>query len=154
MRLLVWLLRRPMIAVLLGLMVVTVSSMALAAAIPPSRANPELTSPGAGQVAPSTLPRPTQRAPQRRVRIAHMALHDLGRACEVLATRRQAADVEEPLDEIVSFARDFPSAGFNVDGESASTLALLVVVRNQLLSCEPSHASEVERLLPVDYRGG
>lgn len=154
MRLVVWLLHRPMIAVLLGLMAVTVSSVVLAGAVLPHGANPESTTRGADQVAPSTLPRPTQRPPQRRVRMAHLSLHVLGRACDAQAARRLTADVEDSLDEIVSFARDFPSGGFDVDGESASTLALLVVVRNQLLSCEPSYAPEIERLLPVDYRGG
>ncbi len=51
------------------------------------------------------------------------------------------------------FATDNPSGGLSIDDESGSTLALMVVVRNELKKCEPAYLPEIERLIPAQYRG-
>lgn len=153
--LLVWLTRHPMIAVvaaLCALGVVAVAVLALFNGAPTTDAAPP-TTPGV-EVAPSTLPSPTQHPPPGRVETAHQALHALGRACKSPLARRKPESVSEPLKVIKSFATDFPGGGFTVDDESASTLTLLLVVWNELKTCEPSRVPQIERLIPAEYRGG
>ena len=68
-----------------------------------------------------------------------------------MATRAPA--LRRPLNRIERFAVDYPSGGFRIDDEPGTTLTLLVVVWNELKSCEPSLVAEVEILIPAEYRG-
>lgn len=152
--LLVWLARRPMIAVVAALGVLGILAVSVLALY--SRATTDAAPPPSpdAQVAPATLPSPTQHPPRGRVETAHQALHALGRGCETPLAQRKPRAVSEPLKVIETFATDFPGGGFTVDDESGTTLALLLVVWNQLKTCEPSLVPQIERLIPAQYRGG
>ena len=102
---------------------------------------------------PTALPRPTQRAPRDRVDAAHAALHALGKACETPMIGRDRDTVRRPFGRILTFATAYPNAGFRIDGESGTTLALLIVVWDEVKSCDPALAPDVEDLIPVRYRG-
>lgn len=67
---------------------------------------------------------------------------------------RKPEQIRSPLDVIEGFATDYPSGGFSMDDESSSTLALMVVVWNELKKCDPAYLPELERLIPAQYRGG
>ena len=103
-------------------------------------------------IAAETLPEPTQRPPRDRVAAVHVALHSLRRACETPIGRRDAHAVRQPLKTIESFASDYPSAGFEIDDEPGTTLALLIVVVNEIRACDPARAAELEDLIPAEYR--
>lgn len=149
----VWLRRHPAAAVLLALGVIAAAGAALVSLFyVPSDGSPPST-PGAG-VSPYTLPTPTQHPPRARVDSVHRALHALGRACQTPVQQRDPRTVRRPLDLIEAFAMDFPAGGFRVDDEPGTTLSLLFVVWDELKSCDPSLAPEVEKLIPSDYRGG
>lgn len=153
----IWLARHPMVAVIallavLGALMATGAQL-LARPTPPSDA-PPTASTSEAEVAPYTLPTPTQHPPQHRVDEAHKALHALGRACEAPMLSRKPEQIRAPLDLIEGFATDYPSGGFSMDDEPGSTLALLVVVWDELKNCDPAYVPEVERLFPAKYRGG
>ena len=146
-----WLVRHPVATVLLALGVVAAVSAALVSlATGPSDGVPAGTP--SAEVSPYTLPRPTQHPPQARVDSAHAALHALGRACRTPRAQRDPQTVRRPLDQVEAFADDFPSGGFRIDDEPGTTLALLFVVWDELKTCDPSVAPEIERRLPADYR--
>lgn len=153
MALLVWLARHPMVAVLVALLLPAGLAWGLAVAL---RSRPETAPPPVtaveGGIAASTLPEPTEFPPRSRVVAAHRGLHDVGRACEVALATRSRATVEQPVHVIEQFARDFPNGGFTMDGESGTTLALLVVLRYELQSCDTSLVADVEELLPQRFR--
>ena len=148
-----WLARHPMAAVIVLLGALAVFTAAGAELLSGFR-SPSKPARGEAAVAPYTLPPPTQRPAQQRVNGAHKALHDLGRACEIPMLDREPKLTRKPLDAIEEFANDYPGGGFAMDDEQGSTLALLVVVWNELKSCDPSYVPEVEKLIPVQYRGG
>lgn len=152
-RLVVWLLRRPMLAVLALLGLVALAAVALTTAL--ARPAHQLRSDDTTSlVAPHPLPSPTQQPPPERVRRAHRALHALGRACTSPVVSRVSGSSRQPLDVIEAFAADYPSGGFTMDDESGTTLALLIVVANELRSCDPSLVPEVTAMIPAPYRGG
>ncbi len=153
-RLVVWLARHPMVAVCVSLVLVALFSASIAMLVrtppPPtfsSTANET-------QVAPDTLPTPTQRPPEDRVDAAHEALHELQRGCEIPMRERPVKAIRDPLEEIESFAKDFPSGGFAIDGAPGTTLALLIVVWNEVQACDPSYVPGLQELIPAEYRGG
>jgi hypothetical protein len=76
----------------------------------------------------------------------------MGRACETPGSTRDPAAVARPVEVMERFARDFPDGGFTIDDEPGSTLSLLVVLRYELQTCDPSLVVSVERLLPPRYR--
>lgn len=151
-RLFVWLLRHPMAAVVVLLVAIAVFATA-GAQLLTRPSSPKVSSTREVEVAPYTLPTPTQYPPQRRVDAAHKALHELGRACETSTGGRRSQRIRAQVDVIEGFATDFPSGGFLMDDESASSLALLVVVWDELKSCDPDYVPQIERLIPVEYRG-
>lgn len=109
---------------------------------------------GPGTVTASRrLPTPTQSPPPAPVRRAHAALHAVHHACQVPLVERNPERIRKPLHMLERFAVDYPNAGFTMDGEQASTLALLIVVWNELESCDPSFAGQVARMIPPQYRG-
>lgn len=152
-RLVVWLARHPMAAVfvLLGVIVALTASLASLFSGPSSDAPPVGTD---AEVAPYTLPPPTEHPPKNRVDAAHKALHALDRACKTPIAQRDPEAVRRPLDLMEAFATDFPSGGFRIDDEPGTTLALLIVVWDALKACDPSLVPEVEELIPAEYRGG
>ena len=153
MALLVWLARHPMVAVLVALVLPAGLAWGVAVAL---RSGPEAKPPPVtgveGGIAASTLPEPTEFPPRARVVAAHRALHALGEACEVSMATRNRALAARPVRVMEQFARDFPNGGFRMDGESGTTLALLVVLRYELQSCDPSLVADVEELLPQRFR--
>lgn len=148
----VWLARHPMAAVLLFLAVVAIFTASVVSLfLGPSSDRPRVSTDAV--LGPDTLPKPTQHPPKERVDAVHKALHALGRACESPVAQRRPAAVRRPLELIETFAVTYPSAGFEVDGEPGTTLALLIVVRYELQSCDPSLIPEVEGLIPAKYLG-
>ena len=149
----IWMARHPMVAVItllavLGALMATGAQWLTRPDAPPAATTNE------AEVAPFTLPTPTQHPPQRRVDEAHRALHALGRACETPMLGRNPEQIRAPLDILEGFATDYPNGGFSMDQEPGSTLALTVVVWNALKNCDPAYVPEVERLIPAKYRGG
>lgn len=151
-RLLAWLAQHPTAAVVMLLCILTALSAFLVSFFsgPTSDGSPD--APGA-QVTPYTLPAPTQHPPKARVDSAHKALHALGRACKTPLAQRDPETVRRPLGLIEIFATDFPSGGFRIDDESGTTLTLLIVVWDELKTCDPSLVPAVEELIPAEYRG-
>lgn len=153
-RLLLWLIRRPMVGVVVLLVLVAALSAGGAYLLSARRTPPASASLGADMVAPAVLPTPTQHPPRARVEAAHQALHALGRACKAPSANFTRERVRHPLDAIERFADDYPGGGFSMDDEPGSTLTLLIVVWDSLKECDPSFAPEIERLIPEQYRGG
>jgi hypothetical protein len=104
-------------------------------------------------IAPYMLPTPTQHATSGRVLTAHRALHALGRACRTPILDRAPASMSAPLAVLEDFAKEYPEGGFSVDDEPGSTLALMIVVANELKTCDPSRVREIQDLIPTRYRG-
>lgn len=152
-RLVAWLIHHPVALVFVLLIVLAAFSASIAALLDLKSTVPASHSAGPDLVAPETLPVPTQRPPQRRVDAAHQALHSLGRACDKPMVKRSGSEISEPLTEIESFAIDFPSGGFEIDGEPGSTLALMIVVLDQMRSCDSAYVPQLEDLVPARYRG-
>ena len=142
--------RHPVTSVVLALAVVT------AVAVGTVRVLEHTLAPGRTDVTSSPrpfaeLPSATETLDERHGEPAHRALHSLGRACRRKpAPRRQG--VEQPLRAIVRFVARHPSAQFPVDDEAGSTLTLLFVVRDELLTCAPSLVGGIDRLIPEPYR--
>jgi hypothetical protein len=151
-RVVVWLVRHPMASVFVFLAVVaTFTASALSLFLGPSSDVPRASTDAL--VEPDTLPTPTQHPPRDRVDAVHKALHALGRACESPLAQRRPDAVRRPVALIEAFAVAYPSGGFQVDGEPGTTLALLIVVRYELQSCDPSLIPEVEGLIPAKHLG-
>lgn len=152
-RIILWLLRHPMTAVFVALAIFAGAGFGLASTFASGRTAQASTRPVVvGGTAESTLPTPTQFPPRARVEEAHRALHAMGRACETPGSTRDPAAVARPVEVMERFARDFPDGGFTIDDEPGSTLSLLVVLRYELQTCDPSLVVSVERLLPPRYR--
>lgn len=151
-RIVVWLLRHPMAAVLLALAMLGGTAWGIVYAF--SAREPRSGGPAIAQsgVAASVLPKPTQFPPRARVAQTHRALHAMDRACKQAGATRQRDDVRRPVAVMEEFARDYPHGGFRIDDESGSTLALLIVLRSELQECEPSLLPGVEALIPEEYR--
>lgn len=149
----IWVTRHSLAAVFIVLSVIAVAAVAGTALLMRSTSVTSSTTDDHGAVTAYKLPRPTQHPPQRRVGAAHQALHALGRACETPVISRQSKAIREPLDLIERFAVAYPGGGFSMDGEPGSTLALMVVVWDELKRCDPSYVPEVEKLIPAQYRG-
>ncbi|GAA4127403.1 hypothetical protein GCM10022215_37840 [Nocardioides fonticola] len=152
-RVVVWLIRHPLSAVLLALALFAVLGFGLSNAFSGHAPAPAPTSPVViAGTAKSTLPTPTQFPPKDRVEEAHRALHAMGRGCKVPISTRDPDSVRGPVERMERFARDFPNGGFTIDGEPGTTLSLLVVLRYELQSCDPSLVPGVEALLPERFR--
>ena len=152
-RVIVWLIRHPMSAVVLALAAFALVGIGLASAVSSGRPAPAPASPVViGGTAESTLPTPTQFPPQARVEEVHRALHAMGRACKAPISTRKPDAVRGPVQTMEQFARDFPNGGFTMDDEPGSTLSLLVVLRYELRDCDPSLVPGAEDLLPERFR--
>ena len=151
-RIVVWLAGHPMMAVFLALVLLGGTSWGIAYAFSAREPRPERPVMAESGVAPSVLPKPTQFAPRARVNQAHRAFHAMGRACQQPVAAREPYAVRRPVAIMEQFARDFPRAGFTIDVEPGSTLALLIVLRSELQQCEPSLLPSVEVLIPREYR--
>lgn len=153
-RVFVWLIRHPMLAVVIALSALAIVAFGLAGARSgrgddPAPDRPVTVVPGTAQ---SRLPKPTQFPPKPRVEEMHRALHAMGRACKTPISRRDPATVSRPVELMERFARDYADGGFTIDGEAGSTLSLLVVLRYELQDCDPSMVPGVEKLLPERFR--
>lgn len=151
-RVVVWLTRHPMAAVFLLLAILGGLAWGIDTAFTPSANRSEAPVMVDSGVARSRLPEPTQTAPRQRVEAVHRALHAMARACKQPVATPDPASVRRPLSTMKEFARDFPNAGFTIDDESASTLALLIVLRSELQDCDPTLVPGVEELVPPEYR--
>lgn len=143
--------RQPVPVVLLALVVVVLAAVGMVRILEGT-----LTSSGSGAVGTPQghsvgLPEPTSTLTAQQARPVHNALHDLGRACR----RRPGpahSEVLRALRVIADFAKAHPRARFPIDDESGSSMTLLFVVRDELLSCAPSLVTRVDRLIPTEYR--
>ena len=106
---------------------------------------------------PATLLSPTpertySKAPQEQVRDVHRALHRIGDECSDPGSDTEAV-VNQEVSVILSFTRRHPDARFEIDDESGTPLALLLVLQDELPVCAPAVVPRVEELLPRDLRG-
>ncbi|GAA1130066.1 hypothetical protein [Nocardioides aquiterrae] len=148
-----FLLRHPMVAVTVVLALFAAAAFGASMAF--SRNSPPAAPPPGGSdalVAPYTLPPPTESLSSTEVEPAHRALHALGRACKRTPARRDRGRVLQPLRVIENFASKHPHAGFTIDDESGTTLALLIVVRSELEACDPALLPRIDALIPSKYR--
>ncbi|TFV91135.1 hypothetical protein [Blastococcus sp. CT_GayMR16] len=111
-----------------------------------------------GKIAPAVLqsspPAPTYTdVPENEVIQAHAALHGLGEACGVETSSRSLETVERQLAVLLAFARSHPDGAFEIDDEDGAALSLLLVLKEELRSCDPSQLPRVEALLPPRFRG-
>lgn len=141
-----------MAAVLIALASLTVVAVALAISFQPVPAPTRPVARIQGGTAESMLPKPTQVPPRSRVEAIHRALHAMGHACRQPLATRDRASVRRPVEVMEQFARDYPNGGFTIDGQPGTALALLVVLRYELLSCDPSLMDGVDDLLPDRFR--
>ena len=82
---------------------------------------------------------------------AHRALHRLGEACADHQHRSQAT-IDREVEALLGFARRHPRGGFQIDDEHGTSLSLLLVLREELASCDPAALPQVETLLPPRFR--
>lgn len=152
-RIAAWLSRHPMSAVFLALALLGGTSWGIGYAYSVREPRSDRPVTARSSLAAPVLPEPTQFPPRVRVDQAHRALHAMGRACKHPRAEREPDAVRRPLAIMKQFAHDFPSAGFTIDDEPGTTLALLIVLRSELQECEPSLLPSVEVLIPKGYRG-
>ena len=105
---------------------------------------------------PATLLSPTpertySKAPEDQVRNVHRALHRIGDECSDPGPGTEAVVAQE-ASVILDFARRHPDARFEIDDESGTPLALLLVLRDELPACAPALVPRVEDLLPGGLR--
>lgn len=141
-----------MAAVAVLLAITTVLALAMTGIVRGDREHAPAARSSIDGVAPSPLPEPAQSAPAGRVDEVHRALHAMGRACRTASADRGVDEVRRPVAAMLRFARDYPDAGFRVDDESGSTLSLLVVLRNEVQTCDPTLVLAVDELLPAEFR--
>lgn len=151
-RLVPWLARRPIVVALVTVAMVWMFVVSLVSVV--SRAPQASPMRADMPVARQELPTSSERPPRHRVARVHEALHGLARECKSSLRQGGAPRLRRPLARLEAFAGDYPAAEFRIDGEHGTTLALLIVVWNELKSCDPSLAREVETLIPAQYRGG
>lgn len=152
-RAVLFVLRHPMVAVGLTLVLLTTATVGVRSFISRS-ANEAPTMPASGDslVAPDTLPSPDVFLDRDEVADVHRALHQFGRACAETGGTPDPRAAAGPLRVIEDFAAKYPNAGFLMDDESGTTFALLIVARNLLETCDPSRLPEIDALLPARYR--
>lgn len=152
-RVVLFLIRHPMVAVGLSLVLLTAVAVGVGSLFSRSdESSPPVMANSDSLVAPFTLPSPEVFLEQSQVRGVHRALHELGRACAETGGTPDPRAAASPLREIETFAARHPNAGFPIDDESGTTLSLLIVVRNQLETCDLSRLPEIDALLPAQYR--
>lgn len=103
-----------------------------------------------GLGAPDVSSYPT--APTLDVQRIHTALHDMGARCTPGADAAAQAQIGRDVDELISFARAYPDAHFNVDGENGQALNLLLIARDEMRNCAPAAAARANQQLPPQYR--
>lgn len=88
---------------------------------------------------------PPAALPARQAAKIHSSLHKLARLCR--QRNRQGTEAEGLRHEVVrfiTFSRRFPTARFQIHDESGTMLSALLVVREELSSCDPALVREVE----------
>ena len=155
-KLALWVAGHPMTVVLaiLGL------SGAIAAAAVMSLPSPHQQQPSAQasqyRVAKAPLPLPTGHAPPDRVGEIAAALRTVNRFCDAGPSDRSSlerAALRRAVDRIGDFADRYPTAGFDIDDQRTSSLAVLIVVRQELVACAPSMVSAIAARIPAQYQG-
>ncbi|MFJ5304210.1 hypothetical protein [Streptomyces sp. NPDC088350] len=104
-----------------------------------------------GAVASSAAPAVTP--PVAQVRPVHKALHDIDSVCRTKGQRSEQMSLARDVDTVITFSRRYPDARFPIDGETGTTLSLLLVTRQGLRDCAPGLAARVNQALPLDFRG-
>lgn len=103
-------------------------------------------------IAASQLPAPTQEADPAQVRRVQTALSSLEAACNIPYLERPPWRLVDPIHTITTFADRYPNARFRIHGTATSTLAILIVVRSEVLECDPRQTRLIDPYLPSAYR--
>lgn len=149
-RAVLWLARHPHVSVLGLLGVVAVLTLATVSAVGPLFTG---AAPVHGERDTSAIvPVPTQRPPRHRVDAVHEALHAVGKLCKPAEVNRGRRPLTRAIETIRGFAAQYPRGGFFIDGEPGTTLGLVIVVRHQLETCDPTLARTIDELVPVQFR--
>ena len=143
--------RRAVGSVLLALALVIVAATAMVRVLEQTIAPSSVDAIESTEVSSADLPIATTTLGRAQASAVHRALHDLGRGCE-RPPGQARGEVLRALRVIKRFAADHPRARFPIDDESGSTIALLFVVRDELLICAPSLVHGVDRLIPPEFR--
>lgn len=107
-----WLVRQPMVAVLIALALTAALAAGLDASLRPGSAPLQPAAGVEGGTAESMLPKPTQFPPRARVQTVHRALHAMGRACKQSLATREPASVRRPVEVMAQFAAGIPQRRF------------------------------------------
>jgi hypothetical protein len=102
-----------------------------------------------GSSAPPTFPT----IPEGEVQVMHRALHGVGETCAQAAPARSQATLDRDVTVLLDFARRHPQGQFAIDDETGTSLSLLLVLRQDLGTCDPAAVPLVESLLPPSFRG-
>ncbi|GAB4079371.1 hypothetical protein GCU67_15025 [Modestobacter muralis] len=78
----------------------------------------------------------------------HDALHRVGETCAQAPETRAPDSPARDVDVIIDFARRHPDGQFDIDDEQGTALSLLLVVREELQSCDPALVPRVDALIP------
>lgn len=106
---------------------------------------------GARTAAPAKSPRPVPEATQATV---HRALHRLDGLCR--RPGRSTAALRSVTTTALELDRRYPAArgySLQVDDEQATSLSVLLVVRQALRTCAPAQAARIDAVLPRRIRG-
>ena len=106
---------------------------------------------------PTTLSGPIQVPPPDAIRRIQRALKSLDHTCTGVVLppiARRLVLLQGPVAAVSGFVRKYPNARFRLQGESATTEALIVVVRSQLDLCAPSMAQALAPTTASDTHPG
>jgi hypothetical protein len=116
------------------------------------------TQPSPGDGAPAVLlggsaPPTSPTVPEDEVQVMHRALHSVGETCARAAPARSQATLDRDVTVLLDFARRHPEGQFAIDDETGTSLSLLLVLRQDLGTCDPTALPVIESLLPPSFRG-
>jgi len=86
------------------------------------------------------------------VRRIHAALHDMGARCKSDPDAASERQIGHDVDQLITFARNYPDARFIVDDENGRSLDLLLIARDEMRTCAPAAAARANLALPAQLR--
>lgn len=85
----------------------------------------------------------------------HAQLEQVGRACTPRGVPAAKADrLAWNVDSLIAKSRRYPTQRFQIHDETGSMVSALLVIRQELLTCDRRLAKRVERMLPQRVRAG
>lgn len=133
---------------LLGVILLLLGVISLAALGNSRRPGQDVAATGLGAPVPSTY----AAAPTLEVQRIRTALHDMGARCKPGADTATQARIFRDVNQLISFTRRYPDSRFTIDGENGRPLDLLLIARDEMRTCAPSAAAAANQALPSQFR--